>query len=124
MSKDAEVLARATTHWRDRLVAPMKEVAVPEWGAVIYFQPSTLAQRNRIYRYLNDGSLEGLAEMVVIRALDDEGNRMFNNADKKALMSKVDPDVLIRVVDAMNEEPETTMEDARKNSDTATKKSS
>lgn len=124
MSKGAEVLARATTHWRDRLVAPMKEVAVPEWGAVIYFQPSTLAQRNRIYRYLNDGSLEGLAEMVVIRALDDEGNRMFNNADKKALMSKVDPDVLIRVVDAMNEEPETTMEDARKNSDTATKKSS
>lgn len=124
MSKGAEVLARATTHWRDRLVAPMKEVAVPEWGAVIYFQPSTLAQRNRIYRYLNDGSLEGLAEMVVIRALDDEGNRMFNNADKKAFMSKVDPDVLIRVVDAMNEEPETTMEDARKNSDTATKKSS
>ena len=124
MSNGAELLARAKTHWRDKLVAPMESVVVPEWDATIYFKPTTLAQRNRIFKYVNDGSLESLVETLIIRALDGDGKKLFNNNDKKALMESVDPDVIVRVINAMNEEPETTVEDARKNSEAATKKSS
>jgi len=124
MSNGAQILAKAKTHWRDKLVAPMESVVVPEWDTTIYFKPTTLAQRNTIFRYVNDGSLESLVQTLIIRALDEDGKRLFSNADKKDLMEKVDPDVIVNVVSAMNDEPETTVEDARKNSEAATKKSS
>ena len=124
MSNGAQILAKAKTHWRDKLVAPMESVVVPEWDTTIFFKPTTLAQRNTIFRYVNDGSLESLVQTLIIRALDEDGKRLFSNADKKDLMEKVDPDVIVNVVSAMNDEPETTVEDARKNSEAATKKSS
>ena len=124
MSNGAQILAKAKTHWREKLVAPMESVVVPEWDTTIFFRPTTLAQRNTIFRYANDGSLESLAQTLIIRALDEDGKRLFSNADKKDLMEKIDPDVIANVVTAMNDEPETTVEDARKNSETATKKSS
>jgi hypothetical protein len=124
MSNGAQILAKAKTHWRDKLVAPMESVVVPEWDTTIFFKPTTLAQRNTIFRYVNDGSLESLVQTLIIRALDEDGKRLFSNADKKDLMDKVDPDVIVNVVSAMNDEPETTVEDARKNSEAATKKSS
>ena len=115
MSNGAQILAKAKTHWRDKLVAPMESVVVPEWDTTIFFKPTTLAQRNTIFRYVNDGSLESLVQTLIIRALDEDGKRLFSNADKKDLMDKVDPDVIVNVVSAMNDEPETTVEDARKN---------
>jgi LytS/YehU family sensor histidine kinase len=124
MSNGAELLAKAKTHWREKLVAPMESVAVSEWDTVIFFKPTTLAQRNTIFRYVNDGSLESLVQTLIIRALDEDGRRLFSNADKKDLMEKVDPDIIVNVINAMNEERETTIEDARKNSEAATKKSS
>ncbi len=124
MSNGAQILAKAKTHWRDKLVAPMESVVVPEWDTTIFFKPTTLAQRNTIFRYVNDGSLESLVQTLIIRALDEDGKRLFSNADKKDLMEKVDPDVIVNIISAMNDEPETTIEDARKNSEAATKKSS
>jgi len=124
MSNGAQLLATAKTHWREKLVAPMESVVVPEWDSTIFFKPTTLAQRNTIFRYVNDGSLESLVQTLIIRALDEDGKRLFSNADKKDLMEKVDPDVIVNVITAMNDEPETTIEDARKNSEPATKKSS
>ena len=124
MSNGAELLAKAKTHWREKLVAPMESVAVSEWDTVIFFKPTTLAQRNTIFRYVNDGSLESLVQTLIIRALDEDGKRLFSNADKKDLMEKVDPDIIVNVITVMNEERETTIEDARKNSEAATKKSS
>jgi hypothetical protein len=124
MSNGAELLAKAKTHWREKLVAPMESVAVPEWDTVIFFKPTTLAQRNTIFRYVNDGSLESLVQTLIIRALDEDGKRLFSNSDKKDLMEKVDPDIIVNVITVMNEERETTIEDARKNSEAATKKSS
>jgi hypothetical protein len=124
MSNGAELLAKAKTHWREKLVAPMESVAVSEWDTVIFFKPTTLAQRNTIFRYVNDGSLESLVQTLIIRALDEDGKRLFSNSDKKDLMEKVDPDIIVNVITVMNEERETTIEDARKNSEAATKKSS
>jgi len=124
MSNGAELLATAKTHWRGKLVAPMQKVVVPEWDTTIFFKPTTLAQRNTIFKYVNDGSLESLVQTLIIRALDEDGKRLFSNAYKKDLMEQVDPDVIVNVITAMNDEPETTIEDARKNSEPATKKSS
>lgn len=112
-----QILAEAKKHWREQLSAPMASVEVPEWGTTLFFKPSTLAQRDRIYKHINDGSLEALVETLIQRALDGDGKRVFNEACRKDLMTRTDPDVISRIVTAMSDEPDASPEEARKNSE-------
>jgi hypothetical protein len=48
---------------------------------------------------MNDVSI--LADVLVMKALDKDGNKLFKAEDKLALMYKVDSDVLSRVATAM-----------------------
>ena len=118
MSKSgAEILAAGKLDWRNKLAAPMSSVQVDEWDCEIFFKPATLEQKNAIYQFLANNDLQSIAETIVRRSLDADGRKLFSNADKKAFMSQLDPDIVSRVAVAINEEPESTVEDARKNSD-------
>ena len=48
---------------------------------------------------LNDVSI--LADIVVMKAIDKDGNKLFNLEDKLAIMHKVDSDVLSKIATAM-----------------------
>ena len=48
---------------------------------------------------MNDVSI--LADIVVMKALDKDGKKIFKLEDKMELMTKVDSDVLSRVATAM-----------------------
>ena len=123
MSNGAQVLVNIEKHWRTQLDKQMGEVVVPEWDVTIFFKPMNLSQQNRIFKYANEGSLESLVETLLIRALDADGKRLFSNSNKKFFMEKASPSLIADVVAAMNDTPEATIEDARKNSEAATKKS-
>jgi hypothetical protein len=112
-----QVLAEAKKHWRSQLAEPMASVEVPEWSTTLFFKPSNLAQRDRIYKHINEGKLEALVETIIQRALDADGKRVFNEACRKDLMTKTDPDVIGRIVTAMSDEEDVTPEEARKNSE-------
>ena len=45
--------------------------------------------------------VEALVETLLVKALNKDGSRVFTNADKVVLMREVDPDVIIRVVSAI-----------------------
>jgi hypothetical protein len=123
MSNGAQVLVNIEKHWRSQLDKQMGEVVVPEWDVTIFFKPMNLSQQNRIFKYANEGSLESLVETLLIRALDADGKKLFSNSNKKFFMEKASPSLIADVVSAMNDAPDTTIEDARKNSEPATKKS-
>ena len=123
MSNGAQVLVNIEKHWRSQLDKQMGEVVVPEWDVPIFFKPMNLSQQNRIFKYANEGSLESLVETLLIRALDADGKKLFSNSNKKFFMEKASPSLIADVVSAMNDAPDTTIEDARKNSEPATKKS-
>ena len=123
MSNGAQVLVNIEKHWRSQLDKQMGEVVVPEWDVTIFFKPMNLSQQNRIFKYANEGSLESLVETLLIRALDADGRKLFSNSNKKFFMEKASPSLIADVVSAMNDAPDTTIEDARKNSEPATKKS-
>jgi len=123
MSNGAQVLVNIEKHWRTQLDKQMGEVVVPEWDVTIFFKPMNLSQQNRIFKYANEGSLESLVETLLIRALDADGKKLFSNSNKKFFMEKASPSLIADVVSAMNDAPDTTIEDARKNSEPATKKS-
>lgn len=96
----------ATQHFKEQLSGELLQVEVPEWNATIWFKPAfTFAQQEKIIQLSNDGKMvEALVETLIVRALDQEGKRLFTHASKTRLMNEVDPNVIIRVVTEMNQE--------------------
>ena len=96
---------RAKSHFESLGV---QHIEVPEWKdeagnpSVIYWNPITLSEKNKLFRKsenLSDVSI--LADILIMKSLDKDGNKLFLLEDKIALMHKVDPDVLSKVATAM-----------------------
>ncbi len=108
----SDILERAKQHFAAKLSGEMGCVEVPEWSEdpnnplKIYWRPMSLADRNKIYKYVQEGSLESMAEMLILRARDADGNRLFRPVHKTELMRHVDPDVISRICEAMSGEME------------------
>ena len=81
----------------------IKEIKVPEWTEdgeetlTIYSKPLTLAEMSKLQRYAQDSDVELMAYCLIYKALDAEGIKLFDVADKNHLMNRVDKDVLTRV---------------------------
>jgi hypothetical protein len=86
----------------------VQSIKIPEWKdangnpSVIYWNPINLYEKSILFKKsdnMNDVSI--LADVLVMKALDKDGNKLFKAEDKLALMYKVDSDVLSRVATAM-----------------------
>ncbi len=111
-----KIIDRAKSHFESLGV---QSIEVPEWQdeqgnpTIIYWQPITLAEKKKLFNKtenLNDAGL--LADVVVMKALDKDGNKLFSLEDKLALNHKVDSDVLSKIAVAMVQTP--SAEDLKK----------
>ena len=100
-----KIIDRAKGHFESLGV---QFIEVPEWKdedgkpTVIYWNPITLSEKNKLFKKsdnLNDVSI--LADIVVMKAIDKDGNKIFTLEDKLSLMHKVDSDVLSRIATEM-----------------------
>tara|TARA_R110002051_G_C8726755_1_gene497431 strand:- start:1938 stop:2279 length:342 start_codon:yes stop_codon:yes gene_type:complete len=100
-----KLIERAKSHFESLGV---QSIEVEEWKdeagnpSIIYWNPITLAEKNKLFKSsnnLNDVSI--LADIVVMKAIDKDGNKLFNLEDKLAIMHKVDSDVLSKIATAM-----------------------
>lgn len=100
----SKILERATAHFRNQITGAMKSIDVPEWDTKIYFKvASTLKEEGRILELSQQGKqIEALVESLIIRSRNEDGSRMFTQADKPTFLNEVDPKVLIRIVSEMN----------------------
>ena len=96
---------RAKSHFESLGV---QHIEVPEWKdeagnpSIIYWNPINLSEKNKLFRKsdnLNDVSI--LADIVILKALDKDGKKVFKLDSKMDLMTKVDSDVLSRIATAM-----------------------
>jgi hypothetical protein len=101
---------RAVAHFSAQEV---RTIEVPEWGdddgpLVIYVEPFTLREQGRLHKASNGGGdATVLADVLIMKCMDAEGNKMFDLGDKRALQTKVDAGVLARVAtDIMAVDPE------------------
>jgi len=103
-----DVLGNAKSHFRNALSAELQSIVVPEWNSTIYFKiASTFQVEKKILDLHAKGNMvEALVETLLAKALKADGSRVFTNADKIVLMREVDPDIIIRVVTAMQEAKE------------------
>ena len=95
------IIDQAIAHYQtqERLM-----ISVPEWGSKdhpleIYVLPMTMAEVNMIQRISkkNASNIEHAANIIIIKARDSDGNRLFKLEDKEALMEKVDYRVISRI---------------------------
>lgn len=108
---------KMTTHFRSKISGEMQHVSVPEWDMKIYFKnSSTLAEQTTLIDLAQKGkAVEALVETLIIKALNEDGTKMFSKSDKVTMMNEVDPGILIRVVGDINKILDTGMEIAEKN---------
>ena len=86
----ADILEKAKQHYKDRMDGEMLSFTADKWGITVYWKPLNLKQQNKIYKYIRDGSLESLAETLIIRARNVDGSMMFKPVNKTELMSDLD----------------------------------
>jgi hypothetical protein len=100
------VLAAAKAHFKDVLAGGLKgPIRVPEWKADIYYKAATsFQQESKIVELTSQGkTVEALIEALIMRALDEDGNAIFQKADKPELMRSVDPTIIMRIMSEMND---------------------
>ena len=97
------IIDQAVAHYssQERLI-----ISVPEWGTKdnplqIHVFPMTMAEVNMIQRISKKdaSNIEHAANIIVIKARDAEGNRLFKLEDKDALMERADYRVVARITE-------------------------
>ena len=100
------VLNTAKEHFKEIANQGQGHIDIPEWKTTVYWRISGLnfAQQSKVIELQSKGkSAEALVEMMIMRALDSEGNRMFKLAEKSEIMREVDPNMILKVVTAMGD---------------------
>ncbi len=115
----SDILERAKAHFKTRRETDMDYIDVPEWGEGdkplrIFWRPMNLAENNQIFKYAKNGDLEAMAQTLIVRALDEDGNRLFRPVHKTELMKHVDAKIIERIVLAMGGDDD-DVEEAEKN---------
>jgi len=96
----------------------VKVIEVPEWGdednpLKIFSKPLTLAETSKLYKMSKDDDLTMMAYVLIYKALDENGDKLFDLSDKNSLLNKVDREVLVNIAQQiMGQEP---IEDVKKN---------
>lgn len=109
----SKLIDKATAHFQDTLSRGLKgPVRVDEWDQDVYYKAATtMAQESKIIELTQAGkTTEALVLTLIQRACDENGDPLFSFADKAALMNRVDPKVILKVVTAMNGDDDLIME--------------
>ena len=110
-----KAIERAKAHFAEQDV---KVIEVAEWGEddkplKIYSKPLTLAETSKLYKMSKEDDLTMMAYVLIYKALDDNGDKLFNLGDKNALLNNVDREILVDVAtQIMGQE---SIEDTKKN---------
>ena len=91
------ILDQAKEHFSGQL-QEKKSIEVPEWGMTIYFRTTDSAlQKDKYSNLIQQEKIEGFAELLLVRALDEHGRKKFKPKDKEILMNHVDPQVMLDI---------------------------
>jgi hypothetical protein len=78
-----------------------KTIEVPEWKLTIYATPVTLSEKNRLYRKSRDNDMELLVDVLILKATDAEGKKLFDIDHKPTLLNKADSNVIARIANSI-----------------------
>ena len=90
----SDILDKAKEHFKS---IDRKIIEVPEWGQTVYSKPLTLADKRILTRNTKPDDVTLFADVLILKAEDKEGKKLYSLEDKQTLMRSVDPEVVARV---------------------------
>ena len=90
----SDILEKAKEHFKE---IDRKIIDVPEWGITVYAKPLTLADKRRLTRNTKPEDVTLFADVLILKAEDKEGKKLYSLESKHTLMHEVDPEVVARV---------------------------
>ena len=90
----SDILDKAKEHFK---AIDRKIIDVPEWGITVYAKPLTLADKRILTRNTKPDDVTLFADVLILKAEDKEGKKLYSLEDKQTLMRSVDPEVVARV---------------------------
>jgi len=78
---------------------PVKKITVPEWGVDLYYKQVKGDELDLMVATTPDRCTptRSNAQVIIVKALDESGVRLFKNEDGEELYIWADPDVINRV---------------------------
>lgn len=95
---------------RTRRKVETREVVVPEWGDEsgdfkLYCKPITCNDVNRLQKkhpdFLNNTTIAAMVDLIVMKALDEGGEKLFTAADDKMELMGEQTDVISSIANQM-----------------------
>jgi len=90
----SDILEKAKEHFK---AIDRKIIDVPEWNITVYAKPLTLADKRILTRNTKPDDVTLFADVLILKAEDKEGKKLYSLEDKQTLMRSVDPEVVARV---------------------------
>ncbi len=78
-----------------------RKIEVPEWKLTVYAAPVTLSEKNRLYKKSKESDMELLVDLLIMKATDANGQKLFTLEHKPTLLNKADSNVVARVANAI-----------------------
>ena len=89
------ILDNAKSHF-DKIET--KAIEVPEWDFIVYSTPFTMGEKKILWQFAKGDDFEFMVRTLIMKALDKDGNKLFDISNKVELMNNVAPDVITRIV--------------------------
>ena len=112
-SVGSRAIQRATEHFKAQ---PLKRIEVEEWGdengpLVAYSSPFTLRDQGRLQHLTEKQShADTLAELLIMKLVDENGDKIFTIEDKRALREDVDANIVARIANKIMSSDVETLE--------------
>jgi hypothetical protein len=90
-----------------------RSVEIPEWKLTIYSTPVTLAEKNRLYRKAKDNDMELLVDVLILKATDKDGNKLFNVDHRMTLLHKADSNLIAKAANFILSEAAPSVEELK-----------
>jgi hypothetical protein len=95
---------KISKHYQTAIGGELKKFKVDEWDTEIYYRTTyPLKDEARIISLQTENkTIEALVESIIVKARDENGKRLFHDADRIKLMNEADPEVVIKVATVLN----------------------
>ena len=111
--RKSTAIQRAQEHYKSK---PLKRIEIPEWGdedgpLVAYSTPFTLKDQGRL-QYITERQSQAdvLAELLVMKLMDESGEKLFTIEDKNTLRNDVDANIVARIANSIMSTDEALLE--------------
>ena len=94
-------------------------IEVPEWGLVgeksIYSRPFNMLEKQKIFKGATNTDLDVLIDVIILKALTKDGDKMFNDTQKLAFRTKADTNIISDVATKIMGTDTDNIDDVKKN---------